>query len=120
MKLGEILNLLEADLIVGEDKLDMEIDRAFAADLMSDVFAFAKKGSLLLTGLTDQIVVRTADDMGLSAVVFVRGKRPVDAAVELASEKGIPLISTRYIMFETSGRLFARGVKGAITKVEQG
>ncbi len=119
MRLGEIVELLEADLIVGEDKLDMDIKSAFAADLMSDVFAFAKKGSVLLTGLTDQIVVRTADAMGLSAVVFVRGKRPVEEAVELATKKGIPLVSTRYIMFETSGRLFAKGIRGAITKVEQ-
>jgi predicted transcriptional regulator len=116
MTLGEIKELLDADVIVGEEKLTMEVKAAFAADLMSDVLSFAKPGSILLTGLTNPLVIRTADTMDLLAIVFVRGKRPLAEAVELATQKGIPLLATRYIMFETCGRLYKDGIRGSITK----
>ncbi|MEA3223188.1 MAG: DRTGG domain-containing protein [Thermodesulfobacteriota bacterium] len=117
MTLDEIRDILEADLIVGENKIRMNIERAFGADLMSDVLAFAKEGSLLLTGLINPLVVRTADTIGLSAIVFVRGKRPSEETVKLAIEKNIPLLSTRYIMFETCGRLYSNGIRGSVSKV---
>jgi len=117
MTLREIKDLLGADVIVGENLLDMVVERAFAADLMSDVLAFAKEGSLLLTGLTNPLVVRTADTMDLKAIIIVRGKRPFDQAIDLAKEKNIPLLATKYIMFETCGRLFGAGIHGSIEKV---
>ncbi len=119
MMLEEIRDLLEADLIVGKNMSHIEVERAFAADLMSDVLAFAKEGSILLTGLTDPLVVRTADTKGLSAIIFVRGKRPSEETIKMATEKGIPLLVTRYIMFETCGRLFSKGIRGSVSKVEE-
>lgn len=116
MTLGEIKDLLDADVIVGDDKLTMEVKAAFAADLMSDVLSFAKPGSILLTGLTNPLVIRTADTMDLLAIIFVRGKRPLAEAIELATQKGIPLLATRFIMFETCGRLYKAGIRGSITK----
>jgi predicted transcriptional regulator len=117
MTLAEVKKILDADVIVGEDKLDMEVGRAFAADLMSDVLAFAKEGSILLTGLTNTLVVRTADTLDLRVIVFVRGKRPAPDAIKLAKEKNIPLLATRYIMFESCGRLFTAGMQGSVQKV---
>ena len=117
MTLAEVKKILDADVIVGEDKLDMEVGKAFAADLMSDVLAFAKEGSILLTGLTNPLVVRTADTLDLRVIVFVRGKRPAPDAVKLAKEKNIPLLATRYIMFESCGRLFTAGMQGSVQKV---
>jgi predicted transcriptional regulator len=117
MTLAEVKKILDADVIVGEDKLDMEVGRAFAADLMSDVLAFAKEGSILLTGLTNPLVVRTADTLDLRVIVFVRGKRPAPDAIKLAKEKNIPLLATRYIMFESCGRLFTAGMHGSVQKV---
>jgi predicted transcriptional regulator len=117
MTLAEVKKILDADVIVGEDKLDMEVGRAFAADLMSDVLAFAKEGSILLTGLTNPLVVRTADTLDLRVIVFVRGKRPAPDAIKLAKEKNIPLLATRYIMFESCGRLFTAGMEGSVQKV---
>jgi predicted transcriptional regulator len=117
MTLAEVKKILDADVIVGEDKLDMEVGRAFAADLMSDVLAFAKEGSILLTGLTNPLVVRTADTLDLRVIVFVRGKRPAPDAIKLAKEKNIPLLATRYIMFESCGRLFTAGMQGSVQKV---
>lgn len=116
MTLGEIKDLLDADVIVGEGKLGIEVKAAFAADLMSDVLSFAKPGSILLTGLTNPLVIRTADTMDLLAIIFVRGKRPLAEAIELAAQKNIPLLATRYIMFETSGRLYKAGIRGSITR----
>lgn len=117
MTLAEIKNLLSAEVIVGEDKLSMEVQAGFAADLMSDVLAFAKEGSILLTGLTNPLVIRTAETLDLRAIVFVRGKRPSTDAVKLAREKNIALLGTRYILFESCGRLFTAGMRGSIQKV---
>jgi predicted transcriptional regulator len=117
MTLADVKKILDADVIVGEDRLDMEVGRAFAADLMSDVLAFAKEGSILLTGLTNPLVVRTADTLDLRVIVFVRGKRPAPDAIKLAKEKNIPLLATRYIMFESCGRLFTAGMQGSVQKV---
>ena len=116
MTLSEVKRILNADVIVGEDKLDMEVEQGFAADLMSDVLAFAKEGSMLLTGLTNPLVVRTADTLDLRVIVFVRGKRPAPDAIKLAQEKNIPLLATRYILFESCGRLFEAGMRGSVQK----
>ena len=79
---------------------------------MSDVLAFVRPGSLLLTGLANPQVVRTAEMAELTAVCFVRGKQPDPETVDLAAEKGIPLLRTQLCMFESCARLHARGIVG--------
>lgn len=118
MKLSEVKEILDADVIVGEDNLDMEVKTAFGADLMSDVLAFAKAGSLLLTGLTNVQVIRTVDILDIAAIVLVRGKRPSEETINMARELKIPVLSTKYILFETAGRLYARGMVGCLEKVD--
>ena len=113
MTLKEVQDILEAEVLVGRDQLQKPVKTAFAADLMSDVLAFAKPDSLLLTGLTNPQVVRTADILDITAIILVRGKKPSEETVKLAEELKIPILSTRYILFETSGRLHAKGIKGA-------
>lgn len=117
MTLREVKEILDADVIVGEDQLDKEIHTAFSADLMSDVLAFATAGSLLLTGVTNPQVVRTSEILDIAAIIMVRGKRPSQETAQLAQELRIPILSTKYILFETSGRLHARGIVGCIVKV---
>lgn len=118
MKLREIKELLEANVVVGEDKLDIEVSTAFGADLMSDVMAFAKPGSLLLTGLTNAQVVKTAATRHIAAIILVRGKEPSTEAIEMAKELGIPILTTQFILFETAGMLYSQGIVGCLRKVE--
>ncbi|PKN72854.1 MAG: hypothetical protein CVU52_07610 [Deltaproteobacteria bacterium HGW-Deltaproteobacteria-10] len=118
MKLRDVKEILDADVIVGEDKLDMEVKTAFGADLMSDVLAFAKAGSILLTGLTNDQVIRTADILDIAAIILVRGKRASADTVNLARELKIPILSTKYILFETAGRLYEKGMVGCVEKVD--
>ena len=117
MKLRDVKEILDAEVVVGHDQLDMEVKTAFGADLMSDVLAFAKSGSLLLTGLTNPQIVRTSDVLDIAAIIVVRGKRPLPETVQLAEELRIPILSTRYILFETAGRLYAKGIVGCVEKV---
>ncbi len=119
MKLRDVKEILAAEVIVGHDQLDMEVNTAFGADLMSDVLAFAKSGSLLLTGLTNPQIVRTSDVLDIAAIIVVRGKKPLAETVQLAEELRIPILSTKYILFETAGRLYAKGIVGCIEKVGQ-
>ena len=112
MKLQEVREALGGQVVWGEDRLEQEVQVACAADLMSDVLAFIKPEALLLTGLTSVQSVRTADVAEVKAIVYARGKPPEREAVELAKEKGIVVLTTRLPMFESCGRLYARGLRG--------
>ena len=118
MNLREIAKILDAEILAGQDLLDMEVATAFGADLMSDVLAFAKAGSILLTGLTNPQVLRTAAVLDIAAIVIVRGKRPSAETLTLATEMGIPILATKYILFESAGRLYREGIVGCVVKVE--
>lgn len=118
MTLREIAEILDAEVLVGHDRLEMEVKTAFGADLMSDVLALAKAGSLLLTGLTNTQVLRTAAVLDIAAIIMVRGKRPSIETIRLAEELGIPMLATKYILFEAAGRLYQKGIVGCVEKVE--
>ena len=118
MKLREVKELLDANVIVGIDKLDIEVSTAFGADLMSDVLAFAKAGALLLTGLTNTQVIKTAATRHIAAIIVVRGKEPTSEAIDMAKELQIPILTTKYILFETAGILYSKGIVGCLKKVE--
>lgn len=123
MTLGDIQKLLDAEVIAGSENLGREISHAFAADLLSDVLAIARRGAegaMLITGNMTPQVIYTADVVDLGAILFVRGKRPTEPMIELANQIQIPLLMTRYIMFESCGRLYQQGLKGCVEKVEDG
>lgn len=118
MLLREVQKILDAEVLVGADKLDMEVYTAFGADLMSDVLAFADSGCLLLTGLTNPQVIRTADVLDIAAIILVRGKKPPPETLRAAADKNIPVLSTKYILFESAGRLYEKGIVGSTQKVD--
>ena len=112
MKLKNIERILGAEVITGTELLQEDIKMACGSDLMSDVLAFAKPGSLLLTGLTNPQVVRTAEMADLRAICFVRGKKPEKETIQMAESKDIPLLVTPLPMFESCGRLHREGLPG--------
>jgi predicted transcriptional regulator len=110
--LRRIGELLEAEVLAGECLLDsIVIETAGAADLMSDVLAFSRSGTLLLTGLANAQSLHTADVAEMKAIVYVRGKRPDAVTVQKAEDRGIPLLCTRLGMFECCGRLYQIGIR---------
>ena len=111
-KLEDLKNILDAQVLWGEDLLSAEIKSVSASDLMSDVLAFVKEDSLLLTGLVNQQVVRTAEMAGIAAICFVRGKVPPEETIMLAKEKKIPLLATELSLYEASGRIHKKGLHG--------
>ena len=117
MTLHEIKDLLEAEVLIGEDQLDREVKTAFVADLMSDVLAFGTAGSLLITGLTNPQVLRTADVIDIAAIIMGRGKTLSTETIQLAEILNIPVLTTKYILFEVAGRLYSKGIRGCIEKV---
>ena len=113
MKLREVLSIIDGKVISNNNvDLNGEVQMGCGSDLMSDVLAFTHEGTLLMTGLTNPQVVRTAELAGIIAIVFVRGKLPPPETVALAEEKGIPLLASKYTMFETCGRLYQVGLPG--------
>jgi len=112
MKICEVKEILNAEVLCGDNVLENEVSSAFGSDLMSDVLAFVKGETLLLTGLINQQVIRTAEMAELSVIVFVRGKKPGEDIVELAAEKNIALLLTKDTMYTASGKLYVSGLEG--------
>ena len=118
MKLEEIGQHLKAEVVQGEEFLDMDIHTICGLDLMSDVLAFTKENTLLLTGLCNTQTIRTAEMSDLSAIIFVRGKRPAADVLNLAKEISIPILVTKYPMYEACGLIHALGIPGCARKEE--
>ena len=112
MKIKEIVDLLDAEVLCGEELLDGEVYSAFGCDMMSDVLAFVQEQGVLITGLCNPQVVRTAEMMDMRCIVFVRGKIPPAGVIDLARESGIAVLSTKEIMFVTCGKLYSNGLLG--------
>lgn len=111
MKLEKIQELLDAKIYAGAEMAGkIEIADAFGSDLMSDVLAFVQEQGMLLTGLKNSQVVRTAEMMDMQAVVFVRGKEPDEEMISVAEERGIVLLSTEMNMFHACGILYENGL----------
>ena len=112
MKIATIKELLDAEVVCGEDCLDREVYSACGSDMMSDVLAYVKDQAVLLTGLVNAQVVRTAEMMDMVCVVFVRSKCPTGEMVELARESNMVLLRTKKRMYEACGKLYAGGLGG--------
>lgn len=110
MKIREIKEILEADLICGEALLDNEVHSACGSDMMSDVLAFVKEQGVLLTGLINSQVIRTAEMMDMVCIVFVRTKKPTPEMIELAKDNDIALLTSKYRLFEACGKLYTNGL----------
>ncbi len=112
MKLSSVVNILQANVLSGEDALEGEVVSACGCDLMSDVLAFVKDHALLLTGLMNPQVVRTAEMMDITAIVFVRGKIPDNDIIEMAKRKNMVLMSTELPLYIACGELYQHGLIG--------
>lgn len=110
MKLSKVKEILNAEVLVWEDGLEREVRSACGSDLMSDVLAFSKEKVVLLTGLVNPQVIRTAEMMDIKAVVILRGKEPTEEVLRLAKEKGVVLMTTGLTMFIACGLLYEGGL----------
>ncbi len=118
MKISTIRDLLGATVVTGEDRLGEHVYSACGSDMMSDVLAFVKDQAVLLTGLVNTQVVRTAEMMDMHCVVFVRSKQPTPDIVELAQDSGIVLLATDKRLYEACGILYSNGLVGSKTEKE--
>lgn len=111
MKLSEIKELLQADVLWGEEFLNAEVTSACGADLMSDILADTKTNALLLTGLTHRQIIQTAVMSDFVAIMFVRGKVPPADVINLAKQVRIPLLNTKLPLYEACGILYEAGLR---------
>ena len=114
MTIERIKNLLDADVLFGEDHLDKEVNYAFSSDLMSDVLAYADDHPALITGLCNPQVVRTAEMLDIICIIFVRKKTPDQKILDLAADKNIVILRTAHGMFTACGILYSNGLPGGI------
>ena len=111
LKLSEVKKILNAEVVCGKEMLDREVSSAFGCDLMSDVLAHARDQSMLISGLNNVQVIRTAEMMDMHCIIFVRGKKPEDAVVELAKEKKMVILRTELTMYTSCGLLYQAGLR---------
>lgn len=114
--LAEVADCLEAQVLTGQDSLHLLVKSACCSDLMSDILAFVHEGSLILTGIANVQVIRTAQMLDLRCIVFVRGKQPGEDVIALARELGIVLLSVNKTMFTSAGLLYRCGLRGSPMK----
>lgn len=112
MKINAIKDLLDAEVLCGSESLEKEIHSACGSDMMSDVLAYVKDQAVLLTGLVNAQVIRTAEMMDMKCIVFVRSKRPSQDMIELAQESEIAVLTTAKRMYDACGILYSNGLKG--------
>lgn len=112
MKISTIVSLLDAKVLCGGDKLNNEVHSACGSDMMSDVLAFVKEQAVLITGLVNPQVVRTAEMMDMRCIVFVRGKLPSKEVIDLANDAGIVVLASNERMYPACGKLYQTGLSG--------
>ncbi len=110
MKIAQICELLEAEVLCGADQMDHEVHSACGSDMMSDVLAYVKDQAVLITGLVNPQVIRTAEMMDMVCIVFVRAKTPTEEMIRLADDAGMVLLRTHKRMYEACGKLYAAGL----------
>ena len=112
MKISTIKDLLDAKVICCEEGLSRHVYSACGSDMMSDVLAYVKDQAVLLTGLVNSQVIRTAEMMDMNCIVFVRSKMPTAEMTELAKESNIVILATEKRMYEACGLLYSNGLVG--------
>ncbi|MBI5022432.1 MAG: hypothetical protein HZB59_13435 [Ignavibacteriales bacterium] len=118
MLLSSISEILQCDIFCGKEQLSMPIEFGCASDLMSDVLAFSQSGALLLTGLANIQTIKTAHIAEINAVILVRGKKPDISMIAFATEKKIPLLGTRFSMYEACGLLYKIGLDPTMERLK--
>lgn len=111
MTVKEIIELLDARVLCGADKLDYQVEVAFASDLMSDVLTLKNDHVLLITGLANLQTIRTAEMADIACVIIARNKQVSQEMLALANENGLIVIACRFSVFKTSGLLYEAGIK---------
>ena len=112
MTINTIKDLLGAEVLCGSESLEREIHSACCSDMMSDVLAYVKDQAVLMTGLVNAQVIRTAEMMDMHCIVFVRSKKPSQDMLDLAAESGMVILTTPRRMYEACGILYSNGLKG--------
>ena len=110
MKISTIREIIDAEVVCGDEFLEDEVHSACGSDMMSDVLAYVKDQAVLLTGLCNPQVIRTAEMMDMKCVVFVRSKCPSDEMIRLAKESDLVILKTRKRMYEACGKLYVSGL----------
>ena len=106
------MELLDAEIVCGEEHLDRDVHSACGSDMMSDVLAYVKDQAVLLTGLVNSQVIRTAEMMDMICIVFVRSKRPTPEMIEIANECGMVMLCSKKRMYDACGILYSNGLGG--------
>lgn len=111
MLLRTIVELLDAEVLCDPKHLDHDMACAFGSDLISDILMCTKEPTMLLTGLTNPQIIRLSDMIDLLGIIFVRGKRPPQEIIEMAKERDLPIITTAFTMYKSSGILYNSGLR---------
>ncbi len=117
MKISTIRDLLDAEVLCCEEYLDSDVYSACGSDMMSDVLAYVKDQAVLLTGLVNPQVIRTAEMMDMKCIVFVRSKKPSPAMISMAEDDGIVMMASDKRMYDACGMLYTNGLIGTATHV---
>ncbi len=118
MNLRDVKEILNAEVLCCEDLLDREVKTCFACDLISEMLLHVQSNTLLVTSLTNAHILHAAQVMDALAVVFVAGKRPDATVIKKSEQSGLPLMTTKKLIFECCGLLYLNGVRDSLDECD--
>lgn len=89
---------------------DKEVEGVFVSDMVSDVMAGAKPGSLWVTTQTHKNVVAAANLVDVAAVVVTSGRTVPEDTLEMANRAELTVLSTDLATYAFVGKLHEAGV----------
>ncbi len=110
MKIKEIVNIINGNVVCGKELMDIDVQKGFASDLMSDVLTLDTDNILLITGLANLQAIRTAEMSDISCIIFARNKKITQDMIDLAAENNMVLIECACSVFKTAGELYKAGI----------
>jgi hypothetical protein len=110
MEIEKIVKLLGAKILCGQHRISDTVSLAFSSDLMSDVLTLEAENILLITGLANMQIIRTAEVADIHYLVIVRNKKITSDIVDLATELDMVIIESPFSMYKASGILYANGL----------
>ena len=111
VKINQIIELTNARIVAGVINEDFEAIKAFSSDLMSDVLTLDEENILLITGLANVQLVRTAEMADIQLILLARDKPATPEMIHLAEENDIVILETPFSIFRASGVLYTNGIK---------
>ncbi len=106
MKLKEIVENLQLQVLVGQERLETEVTGGYTSDLLSDVMANSKGKNLWITLQTHENIVAVAKLKDLAGIIIINNRKPDEETLKRAKDEQVTLLASGESAFSITGKLY--------------